>query len=152
MRTEIPADRSQWLAIRAWGAKQANRDMTIAHSAPIYVVVDGEPIVKQEALADLVGLQRTRLREFMTEPVDPVGDLEPWETLGLMQEEWERQQADLRPRVEEADAHYQELLERATAASVERVAWPFDLVRLGRVVWLVAVTGLLALIMKLSQP
>jgi hypothetical protein len=151
LRIELTADRSQWLAIRAWGGKQESNDMTVAHSAPVYIVVDDERIVKREAAAELVTLQRTRLREFLTEPVDPVGDLEPWETLLLMREEWERQQADLRPRVQEADARYRELLDQATVASVERASWPFGMVGPRTIVWLVAVTGLLALVLALVR-
>ena len=43
LRKQITADRSMWIAVRAYGGEQAPHNMTIAHSAPIYVVVDDEP-------------------------------------------------------------------------------------------------------------
>ena len=127
LRTEITADQSQWLAVRAYGATQDNRGVgTAAHSAATFVVVGDDPVVKREGLSALVELQRTRLREFMTEPIDARGDLEPWETFDLMGPEWERQQELLRSRVEEADARYQEFLERAPVAMLTRAAGPFE--------------------------
>jgi hypothetical protein len=54
LRTRRPADRSQWLAVRAWGARQERTNMTVAHSAPVYVVVDGQPFWKADAVAGIV--------------------------------------------------------------------------------------------------
>ena len=72
----------------------------------------------------------------MTEPVDPRGDLEPWETFNLMEveREWERQQAALRSRVDTADARYRALLARATVASVDRASPPIGVKGLGVIV------------------
>lgn len=125
LRTEIPADRSKWIAVRAFGSKQDPSDMTAAHSAPIYVIVDGEPFWKQEAVPELVAQQRQRLDEFLTAEVNPRGDLEPWETLPLMEEEWERQRTQLEARVNEARSRYAQLEARATgetAAAATRLA------------------------------
>jgi hypothetical protein len=113
LHAELTADRSKWLAVRAWGKKQERNNMTVAHSAPVYVMVNGEPFWKAEAVAGIVAEQNARLDEFMKAAVDPRGDLEPWETLPLMQREWERQRDALRPRVDEARGRYQRLLERA---------------------------------------
>jgi hypothetical protein len=117
LRAELTADRSKWFAVRAWGKKQERNNMTVAHSAPIYVTVDGVPFWKPEAVAGIVAEQITRLDEFMKAEVDPRGDLEPWETLPTMQREWERQRDALRPRVDEARVRYQRLSERARAAT-----------------------------------
>ena len=112
LRTALTADRSMWVAIRALGTRQAPRNMIVAHSAPIYVVVDGRPTWKAEAVPELVVYQRGQLQDLLTVPIEPEGDLEPWETRELLREHWERQRDLLRPRVDEADARYAELLER----------------------------------------
>ncbi len=112
LQTELTADRSMWIAIRALGARQEPRDMIVAHSAPIYVVVGDGPTWKAEAVPELVAYQRGQLHDLLTVPIEPEGDLEPWETSELLREQWERQRDLLRPRVDEADALYAELLER----------------------------------------
>jgi hypothetical protein len=96
--------------------------MTVAHSAPVYLLVNGQPFWKAEALPALVAEQRAKLDEFMTTAVEPRGDLEPWETLLLMQQEWERQQAVLKPRVEEAHRRYQQRLDGAATAATPQAA------------------------------
>ena len=40
-----------WLAVRAYGGHQEPQFTTIAHSAPVYVVVDDEPTWKADARA-----------------------------------------------------------------------------------------------------
>jgi hypothetical protein len=91
--------------------------MTVAHSAPVYVVVDGQPFWKADAVAGIVAEQKSRLAELMTADVDPRGDLEPWETYALMQQEWPEQRRALQARVDEASARYQRLAERAAGAT-----------------------------------
>ena len=117
LRASVAADRSKWLAVRAWGRRQERSNMTVAHTAPVYVVVDGQPFWKPEAVAAIVAEQKTRLTELMTVDVDPRGDLEPWETLALMPEEWNRQRQVLKARVDEASVRYQRLVDRAAASS-----------------------------------
>jgi hypothetical protein len=41
LRASVPADRSKWLAFRAWGRRQERPNMTIGHSAPVYVIGSG---------------------------------------------------------------------------------------------------------------
>jgi hypothetical protein len=43
LSTTVTADRSLWLAVRAYGKTQEQQFTTIAHSAPVYVVVGGAP-------------------------------------------------------------------------------------------------------------
>ena len=120
LTTQIEVDESLWVAVRAYGDRDDERDMTVAHSAPVFVVVDGEPWWKLEAVPDLVARHRAKLRELLDEPIRPAGDLEYWETTRLLEEEWEQQRLRLEPRVQEADARYQALLDRARAATPAR--------------------------------
>lgn len=117
LETRIEAGGSLWLAVRAFGDRDGERDMTVAHSAPVFVIVDDEPWWKLEAVPELVARHRAKLRELLTEPIRPAGDLEYWETSRLLEEEWEQQRLRLEPRVREADARYQALLDRARAAT-----------------------------------
>jgi hypothetical protein len=116
LRKEIIAERSMWVAARSFGSKQEPRNMTIAHSAPIYVVVEDEPTWKADAVPTIVAELREQLQRILVEPIEPVvsGGPEPWETRTLLAEEWLLQRPLLRPRVEAADAAYLKLL-----ASVE---------------------------------
>ena len=49
LKKELVADRSMWVAVRAIGRHQEAQFNTIAHSAPIYVVVDDQPTWKADA-------------------------------------------------------------------------------------------------------
>ncbi|MEE8131292.1 MAG: CehA/McbA family metallohydrolase [Vicinamibacterales bacterium] len=109
---ELAAGHSMWIAVRAWGQRQEPRDMTVAHSAPIFVVVDDEPTWKREAVPELIAYQRAQLRELLSASIDPQQDLETWETGATLVERWRQQRSQLVPRVDEADLRYQNLLER----------------------------------------
>ena len=106
-----------WLAVRALGRHQEPQFTTIAHSAPIYVVVDGEPTWKRDAVADLVAYQRAQMQQMLTTPIEPNQDLETWETRDTLVEEWKRQVSLLKPQVDAADRKYQELLDRLQKSS-----------------------------------
>ena len=122
LRTTLAADRSLWLAVRAFGERsdvrrrvpggreELLRNITVAHTAPIYVIVDNRPFYLDDQVPALVALQRARLRELLTEAVNPEGDLEPWDTRSLLSELWPAQRRLLGPRIEEADARYRALL------------------------------------------
>jgi hypothetical protein len=122
-RTELTADHSMWIALRASGEREAPPQgqtqelAAIAHSAPIYIVVDDQPFWKTAAIAELVKEQRQLLQDLLTAPVDPMGDLEAWETVDVLARQWERQRFLLRSRVEQADAKYEAILRRATVSS-----------------------------------
>jgi hypothetical protein len=116
LRQELKADRSMWIAVRALGARPDPRNMIVAHSAPIYVVVDGEPSWKADAVSELVAYQRAQLQELLTAPLEPADDLEPWETRDLLLSEWDGQRDRLRPTVDQANALYDKLLDRLNAA------------------------------------
>jgi len=108
----LTADHSMWVALRAYGQHQEPQFTTVAHSAPIYVIVDDQPSWKAQGLADLVQYQRAQLNELLTVPVDPNSDLEAWETGDTLVDQWPKQLPDLRPRIQEADKRYQQLLDR----------------------------------------
>jgi hypothetical protein len=115
LRKEIVADRSMWIAARAYGARQDPRNTTIAHSAPVYVVVDDEPTWKRDAVPEIVAELRERLQRILTDPHDtPISGNEPWETRLTLVDQWLLQQPLLRPRVDAADALYQKLLDQWT--------------------------------------
>jgi hypothetical protein len=122
LHKELTADRSMWIAIRVSGAREIPAQGpvqalgAIAHTAPIYVVVDGEPFWKTAAVPELVRAERQILQDVINGPVDPMGDLEAWETVNVLAPQWERQRYLLRARVQQADAKYQEILRRATGA------------------------------------
>jgi hypothetical protein len=110
---EIVADRSMWIAARAYGGRQDPRNTTIAHSAPVYVVVDGEPTWDRDAVPDIVAELRGRLHRVLTDPHDtPIQGNEPWETRLTLVDQWLLQQPLLKPRVDAADALYQKLLDQ----------------------------------------
>jgi len=113
MKTTLTADHSMWLAVRAYGAKNDPRNTTVAHTAPIYVVVDDKPFWKLSAVPELVRHQRDALNDILNGPLIPDEDLEEFQTHDLLLQEWPKQREMLRGRVAEADALYQKLLERA---------------------------------------
>lgn len=117
LQKTLTADHSMWVAVRAYGNHQEPQFTTVAHSAPIYVIVDDQPSWKADALASLVQHQRAQLNELLTVPVDPNSDLEAWETGETLVDQWAKQLPLLTPRIREADAKYQQLLERARRSS-----------------------------------
>jgi hypothetical protein len=113
LQQEIVAERSMWIAVRAYGGRQEARNTTIAHSAPVYVVVDGEPTWKRDAVPEIVAELRGRLHRVLTDPHDtPISGNEPWETRLTLVDQWLLQQPLLKPRVDAADALYQKLLDQ----------------------------------------
>jgi len=63
-----------------------------------------------------VRTERQILQDLVNGPVDPMGDLEAWETVTVLAPQWERQRYLLRGRVQHADEKYQDILKRATGA------------------------------------
>ncbi len=116
LRTTLKVEHSIWVAVRAFGSRQGPRNTIIAHSAPIYVVVEDEPTWKREAVPTILAEVRDRLRRILTDPIDsPIVNNEPWETRLTLTDQWIHQQPLLRPRVNAADALYQKLLDDWTA-------------------------------------
>ena len=115
MAQTLTADRSMWLAVRAYGGHQEPQFTTIAHSAPIYIVVDDEPTWKPDAVENLIAHQRTQLNQLPTVPIEPDGDLEAFETKETLLKEWSAQLPQLQPRIDEANGRYQALLDKFKA-------------------------------------
>jgi hypothetical protein len=113
LNAHLRADHSMWIAVRAYGGRQEEWNMTAAHSAPIYVVVDGEPSWNREQVPQIVARERGLLQELLTAPLVPTEDLEAFATSKLLIEQWPRQRRLLEPRVRKADAFYRDLLQRA---------------------------------------
>jgi hypothetical protein len=149
LRHELTADRSMWIAVRATGAREVPAQGpvqelgAVAHSAPIYVVVDGQPFWKTSAVPELVRAEHQILQDLLTAPVDPMGDLEAWETVSVLAPQWERQRYLLRPRVQLADAKYDDILRRATSSRSSQAQARFEAIGLAVIaaVALVVVRG-----------
>src|SRR5579871_869450 len=117
VETTITADRSMWIAVRAYGDRHEEWNSTAAHSAPVYVVVDGQPTWRREKVAGLVERERSVLKEILAAPLVPTEDLEAFETGKLLLRQWPKQLPALKRRVAEADAKYRELLKHARSRS-----------------------------------
>jgi hypothetical protein len=115
LRKQLTAERSMWVAVRAYGGKQDPRNMTIAHTAPIYIVVDEEPTWKREAVPEIVGGLRAQLKKMLTESYEtPITGNEAWENREVLTEQWRKQRPLLKPRIDLADAAYAKLLDQWT--------------------------------------
>lgn len=110
LETELTAEESFWVAVRAHGDREAP---VVAHTAPVYVEVGGEPTWDREAVPELVAGFEADLDDLLEEPIEPDGDLESWDTREILREEWEAQREGLRERVEEARERYRRLLAEA---------------------------------------
>src|SRR5262249_27712022 len=120
-------ERGVWVAVRAFGQRSEARNLRVAHSSPIFVTVDDTGFVRKEALPQLVARQRQLLAELVNSPVDPMGDLEPWETKATLVEQYQRQLDALKPRIEEADRRYLAMLGsqgQALLPLVVPLGWP----------------------------
>jgi hypothetical protein len=148
---EMIADHSMWVAVRATGEReltpqgQVQEFGPVAHSAPIYVVVDEQPTWKSAAVRELVQAEHQILQDLLTAPVDPMGDLEAWETVNVLAPQWERQRYLLRTRVQQADAKLDDILARATKARPSSAQARLE--NLG----LVAIAGVLLVIARGSR-
>ena len=116
IEAHLTASRSMWIAVRAFGGRQEEWNTTAAHSAPIYVIVDDQPAWKAEAVPQLVAQERAVLKDILTAPLVPAEDLEAFETSRLLEKQWPKQLPRIRRRAEQADAKYQELLDRVQSS------------------------------------
>jgi hypothetical protein len=112
LRKSITAEHSMWIAVRALGGRQASNNMTIAHTAPIYVIVDDEPAWKRDAVPEIVGELRAQLAKMRVEPYEsPITGNESWENREVQTAQWRLQRPLLKPRIDMADAGYVKILE-----------------------------------------
>lgn len=108
--TTLKADRSMWIAVRAFGSRQSDGNTTVAHSAPIYVIANGQPFWDQQRVPQLVQEQEEVLNGLLTTPLRPEEDLEYFATTRLLLEEFPKQLPLLKARIEAVDRKYQSLL------------------------------------------
>ncbi len=105
LRHELSAATGAWLAVRAYGSAQA-----IAHSAPIYLHVDGVGSWSAAKAPALLEQMRARLNDLLDAPIVPGDELEFWELGEDFEAVWERQRQLLRQRVAAANSRYDDLL------------------------------------------
>ena len=107
----LEAEESLWLAVRARGTFEEGWNMVAAHSAPVYLSVDGEPTWKRSAVPEIVDRQLQYLEELEAAAIDPGEDLMYWRTESKTLERWKVERPLLRDRLDEARRHYRQLLE-----------------------------------------
>ena len=111
MKTELIADHSMWIAVKATGKRQLPGNITVAHTAPVYVVVGDEPTWKRQDVPTICNELQKELAAMLTEPYEqPVVGNEPWETRSVLAEQWLQQRALLRPDILKADEGYNRIL------------------------------------------
>jgi hypothetical protein len=115
--TTLKADRSMWIAVRAFGKRQSDSNTTVAHSAPIYLIVNGQPFWDKERVPQLVQEQQEVLNGLINTPLRPEEDLEYFATTKLLLEEFPKQLPLLKARIEEVDRKYQSILTQWRQAS-----------------------------------
>jgi hypothetical protein len=108
--TTLKADRSMWIAVRAFGARQSEENMTVAHTAPIYVIANGQPFWDKDRVPQLVQEQEAVLNGLANTPLNPDEDLEYFATSKILLEEFPKQLPLLKTRIEEVDRKYQSIL------------------------------------------
>ena len=104
----LTADQSCWIALRAYG-----KNGGLAHSAPVYVSVDGvQEFWNTAAVPALVEKYRNRIATLLAAVPEAHDDLERWETAHLMGPAWNAQLPALRQHAGKVLKRYDELLER----------------------------------------
>jgi hypothetical protein len=103
----LTADAGMWIAVRAYG-----RDQAVAHTAPVYVVVNDRGFMKSDAVADIIGRMLERLDEFDTLQVDVDSELETWSVGEPLTEMLGAQRAKILQRVDEARRFYAAMLDQ----------------------------------------
>ncbi|MEJ0040316.1 MAG: CehA/McbA family metallohydrolase [Gammaproteobacteria bacterium] len=112
IKTQITADKSMWIAVRAYGSRQERNNLTIGHTAPIYVIVDDEPAWNREELPKIVAELHAELEKMRTEPYEtPITGNESWENREVQTAQWRMQRPLLKPRIDMAEAGYQKILD-----------------------------------------
>jgi len=107
----LTADAGMWIAARAYG-----RDQAVAHTAPVYVVVNDRGFMKIDAVTDIIGRMLTRLDEYDTLQVDLDSELETWSVGEPLTKMLDDQRAKILQRVDEARRFYAVMLDRPHTA------------------------------------
>jgi hypothetical protein len=80
---ELVAGHGMWLAVRAWG-----RGYTKAHSAPVYIGVEGEPSWNRAEVPALAAKMRASIRSLVEQPANALLELEYWSTHEAIESRW----------------------------------------------------------------
>ena len=104
----LTAAESCWIALRAYG-----KNGGLAHSAPVYVNVDGvQTFWNTAAVPALVEKYRNRIETLLNALPDAYDDLERWDTADLLEPAWNAQLPALRQHAGQVLERYDELLQR----------------------------------------
>ena len=107
----LTVGQSLWLAVRAEGEK--GKGAALAHSAPVYLIVDGAPFWNRTEVPRIVAWQLEELQRLRDGTPRTEWIPETWESAEAAAREWSRQRPLLESRIAEARARYLELRRRA---------------------------------------
>lgn len=108
---ELANGRSVWLAARALGEGPTGVSL-LAHSAPVYLIVDDAPFWNRATVPQIVEWQLNQLDRLGENSEEVSHYVEAWEILEAEKSEWARQRPMLERRVTTARDRYAELLDR----------------------------------------
>ena len=111
------AEHGTWFVVRALGKKQRIGDGSVAAaSAPIYVSVDGQKTWRQDQVEALAEKMKSEMDHLASLSLDGAGNMDEWfETRSAWTAEWSLQRDLLQPRILEAKAKYDELINLAAS-------------------------------------
>lgn len=102
---------SQWIALRAWG-----KGRRYAHSAPVYLLVDGERRSwRREAVPEIAARYLQLLETLRSSTPSLDEDWERFATESVLLPSWQADREALARRIDEAAARYRELIREAKA-------------------------------------
>ncbi len=108
----LTPDHSTWAAVRTFGT-----DGTVAHTAPFYIIVDGERRTWQrDQVTRIANTYIAILDEFRASAPNPDEDWERAETEGVSGSAWDRDKTALDKSIAEARSRYLDLIKAATAS------------------------------------
>lgn len=109
---ESTANRSTWFVAIAYGKKQnVGVGSVVALTAPIYVVVDGEPTWKRDQVKDIATKMKAEIDNFANLSLEEAGHMDEWfETGEAWTSNWPDQIRQIQLRVQQAKAEIDNLV------------------------------------------
>jgi hypothetical protein len=104
LRHQLTLRRGVWIAARAYGVDQA-----AAHTAPVFIQIDGQSFWCVEKVSEIVAAMRERLKELATLTPKLSEELEPWEVTETLAAMWQDQRAHIQQRIQQALGVYHAL-------------------------------------------